>query len=89
MGGLSSQNTLTELTGSFTGKKDVALKLKAGVLVGGVSYKFKLTVADVGGTTATNTYVLKTNGVPSTGNLSTSTSSRFYISFCENDDSCC
>ena len=64
---MTSENTLTPLTGSFSGNNDVALKLKPDVLEGGVSYQFKLTVTDIGGISASNTYTLKTNGIPSTG----------------------
>ena len=66
-GGLSSSNTLTPISGTFTGLYDVALGLKAGLLSGGTYYKFKLTVTDIAGTVASNIFELKTNGIPAKG----------------------
>ena len=68
-GGLTSAQSLTPITSTFTGTKDIALKLKKDVLSGGVYYKFKLTVTDVDDVSASSTYELKTNSVPSQGEL--------------------
>ena len=66
-GGLKSTHALTQITGSFTGQKDIALKLKRNVLSSGVYYKFKLTVTDSLGIVAFNTFELRTNSVPAKG----------------------
>ena len=66
-GGLSAKHALTPVSGSFTGEKKIALKLKENLLSSGVYYKFKLTVTDVVGTASASTKTLKTNSVPSAG----------------------
>ena len=66
-GGLSKKHTLTPVSGTFIGKKRIALKLKKGVLNSGAHYRFKLTVTDADGTAAANTFDLLTNSVPSKG----------------------
>ena len=66
-GGLSQQHVLTSVSGSFTGDKQIALKLKKNVLSGGAYYKFKLMVTDADGTSAASTYEMRTNSVPSKG----------------------
>ena len=58
---------MTSVSGSFSGVKDVVLKLKESVLSGGNYYTFKLTVTDGDGVSASNVYEIRTDRVPSTG----------------------
>ena len=67
-GGLSSSNSLTPLKGSFKGVKNVALKLgNGGYIVGGVNYRFMLSVVDSTGTKASATYDIQANRIPAKG----------------------
>ena len=68
-GGLSATHALTAVTGSFIGEQRIAMKLKTDILKGGNYYKFKLVVTDADGTAAASTYEVKTNSVPSKGNI--------------------
>ena len=67
--GLSKVNSLTAVSGSFKGVKNVPLKLKGNVLSGGVHYRFKLNVVDIGGIKASAVYDIRTNSVPNTGRI--------------------
>ena len=66
----SGGNTLTGVSGVFTRTADVVLKLKKNILSGGTYYRFKLSVTDMDGVSASNVYEIKTNRVPSTGKYS-------------------
>ena len=67
-GGLTRQHAVTSVSGKVKDVVDVALKLKANVLRGsGVFYKFRLTVTDIGGVTASAVQEIKINGAPSPG----------------------
>ena len=74
-------NSLTAVSGSFKGVKNVALKLKGNVLSGGVYYRFKLNVVDIGGIKASAVYDIRTNTVPTTGRYYSSSFNLFIFQF--------